>query len=73
MKEARAQGVSFAEFVRRAVAAAVKKKPSAADLRNRRAALAAMKAFGDEGPGGPADLAKNLDDYLYGPIRKSKS
>jgi hypothetical protein len=67
VEKARADGISFAEFVRRAVELAVNEPPSRASQRKRRAAIDAMRAFRDEGSsGGPADLAVNIDDYVYG-------
>jgi hypothetical protein len=67
VEKARADGVSFAEFVRRAVELAVNEPPSSAVQRNRRAAIEAMRAFRDDAPsGGRADLATNIDEYVYG-------
>ena len=67
VEKARAEGVSFAEFVRRAVEAAVMETPSVAARRKRLAAWEAMRTFADGYVGEtPPDLAKNLDDYVYG-------
>jgi len=67
MDKARAAGLSFAEFVRKAVEQAVNESPSQTSQRQRLAALADLRSFRQEAAtDGPADLAKNLDDYLYG-------
>ena len=67
VEKARAGGISFAEFVRRAVELAVNEPPSQASQRKRRAAIEAMRAFRDDAPSArPADLAINIDDYVYG-------
>jgi hypothetical protein len=66
VEKARAEGISFAAFVRHAVELSVNEPPSAAAQRNRLAALQSLRAFRDGGTPGPADLTKNLDDYLYG-------
>ena len=72
-KKARAKGESLAEFLREALEEAVKQPDFAANQRKRRAALAAMIAFGEKAPAGPPDLSVNVDDYIYGPIRKSNT
>ena len=70
MEKARADGVSFAEFVRKAVELAVNEPPVLASQRKRQAALEEMRAFREDAPlRGPVDLAQNLDDYVYGPAR----
>ncbi|MGI8602104.1 MAG: CopG family transcriptional regulator [Verrucomicrobiales bacterium] len=73
IEKARAEGVSFAEFVRRAVEVAITEPPSHASQRKRLAAWEAMRTFREEAhSAGPADLAKNLDDYIYGiPVSES--
>jgi len=74
LEKARADGISFAEFVRRAVELAVNEPPSRASQRKRRAAIEAMRAFRDDAPsGGPADLAINIDEYVYGASGRGKS
>ncbi len=67
MERARADGVSFAEFVRKAVELALREPLAESSRRNRQAALRAMHDFREDAhSAGPADLTKNLDDYLYG-------
>ena len=74
MERARAAGVSFAEFIRKAVELALSEPLPESIRRNRQAALRAMRDFREDAPSaGPSDLTKNLDDYLYGSRRKSKS
>jgi hypothetical protein len=74
LEKARADGISFAEFVRRAVELAVNEPPSRASQRKRRAAIEEMRAFRDDAPsGGPADLAINLDEYVYAASARAKS
>jgi hypothetical protein len=72
--KARADGVSFAEFVRRAVELAVNEPPSRASQRKRFAAIEAMRAFREDAPcGGPVDLAVNIDETVYGASEREKS
>ncbi len=74
LEKARAEGISFAEFVRRAVELAVNEPPSRASQRKRLAAIEAMRAFREDTPsGGPADLAINIDEYVYGGSGRAKS
>jgi hypothetical protein len=73
MKKALAEGVSFAEFVRKAVELAVNEAPSLASQRKRHAALEEMRSFRSEAAAGPSDLAKNLDDYIYAAPRKTRA
>lgn len=74
LEKARANGISFAEFVRRAVELALNEPPSRASQRKRRAAIDAMRAFRDDAPsGGPADLAIKIDEYVYGGSGRGKS
>jgi hypothetical protein len=73
LEKARADGISFAEFVRRAVELAVNEPPSRASQRKRRAAIEAMRAFREDAPaGGPDDLAINIDEYVYGASGRAK-
>lgn len=65
-EQARRAGMSFAEFVRRALQAAINEPPVAAAQRRRKTAIAAMMRFREDAPAGPADLTARLDDYLYG-------
>lgn len=64
-EKARAEGVSFAEFVRQAVELAVNEPASVTTQRKRLAAFEAMRTFRDALQAGPADLSRNLDDYIY--------
>ena len=75
LEKARADGISFAEFVRRAVELALNEPPSRASQRKRRAAIEEMRAFRDDAPsgGGPADLAINIDEYVYGASGRAES
>jgi len=74
VEKARADGVSFAEFVRRAVELAVNEPPSRASQRKRLAAVEAMRAFRDDAPsGGPRDLAMNIDEIVYGESGRAES
>ena len=74
MEKARADGISFAEFVRRAVELAVNEQPSRTSQRKRRAAIEAMRAFRDDAPSaGPADMSINIDEYVYGTFERAKS
>lgn len=69
VEKARAEGISFAEFVRNAVKLAISETPAVASQRKRRAALDAMRQFREDCASvGPADLSKNLDAYIYGPV-----
>ena len=72
VSRARAQGVSFGEFVRQAVAKQL--RPEAETSRSRFIKSKAKKkgdsfwdnlTFYDE-PDGPSDLSTHHDDYLYG-------
>jgi Arc/MetJ family transcription regulator len=73
MKRARAQGISFGELIREALARLLR-EPGGEDegRRKRRQAIEAMLRFGRRANPGPKDLSSNLDDYLYGdkPIRR---
>jgi metal-responsive CopG/Arc/MetJ family transcriptional regulator len=74
MEKARADGISFSEFVRRAVELAVNEPPSRKSQRERRAAIEAMREFRDDAlSGGPADLAINIDKYVYGASGREES
>ncbi len=64
--KARAEGISFAAFVRNAVELSVSEPPSSAARRSRLAALESLRSFRKASPTGPEDLAQNLDDYIYG-------
>ena len=73
VEKARADGISFAEFVRRAVETAVDEPASKASQRKRHAAIEAIRAFRDDAvPGTPADLAVKIDEYVYGASGRAK-